>query len=439
MNLADLRRRRAEKVAELDKLASGELTDETRSAFDALEGDIKKLDEDIKRAERAEEIKRSAAAAAAPAADPVETRAAEAPVPAAVAAQRDVGDEVGSFIRAYAMSAYSVRSGNGRIVNPAQAAAELYGERHPVTVEATRAQTLSENAGGGFLVPQTYAAGIIGLFGPQTIVRSRAQVVPGNSSYLKGKTGASVGYVGENEQGEVTGVTFGMIDMKEKDIAAILPISKKLLRNTAFGVEAYCRDELARAAAEFEDLKFLYGTGVGKEVQGYAYAIPEAHQFDAASLTAPTNAQVRTELRKALKLLAVANVPVDANSPAWFMSPLVKMYLEDIYQGDVKAFPTLEGPNPTLMGYPVVTTTQITGPAGSGGDIFFGAHRYAMIGDSVTMSLSTSDQASFKDASGNQVNMWAQGLMAIKLDMSHDFALRYPQAFARIKAVKWGQ
>ena len=134
-----------------------------------------------------------------------------------------------------------------------------------------------------------------------------------------------------------------------------------------------------------------------------------------------------------------ANVPMSGTNPRWFMNPLVKLYLEELMVGDVKAFPTLQGDNPTLLGYPVDTSTQITGPADAGGDIFFGCHSYAMVADSVAMSLSTSDQASYVDANGGTVNMWAQGMLGIKLDMSHDFAFRYDQAFARIAAVKWGQ
>ncbi|MGC2853949.1 phage major capsid protein [Novispirillum sp. DQ9] len=455
MDLKDLKKRRADKVAAMEKLCAGEMTDEQRAEFDKLEAEVGNLDKDIQRAERMQDLTRRSAAEQAPkddgqgeqqrsasggqdgpqaAADPFAGRT----VAAAPAQQRDLGWEFGAFVRSYAQSQAGMRSGTD-YRSASEVAKELYGERHHVTEALTRAQTVSSNAAGGFTVPQVYAPEIIRLFGPNTIVRQRAQVVPGNASYLRGKTGASVGYVGENEQGSETGVTFGMIDMKEKDIAAILPISKKLLRNTAFGVEAYCRDELVRAAAEFEDRMFLYGTGVGKQVKGYSYATPAAHKIAAINKAAPTNQEVRADLRKVLKAIVLKNVPIDQNNPAWFMNQAVKMYLEDLYQGDLKAFPTLEGPNPTLMGYPVVTTTQITGPAGDGGDIFFGAHRFAMIGDSVAMTLSTSDQASYKDAGGNQVNLWAQDMLGIKLFMSHDFALRHEDAFAMLTGVKWGQ
>lgn len=448
--VAELKQKRSTLLTELESLAKGELTDETRSKFDEKEAELKKVEEDLKRAERMEAIQRSAAAAAAStqgseqggqgggsAADPTEQRAALLPVAAQAAQQRNIGEEFGGFVRSYAMSQFSIRSGNG-FVSPAEVAKDLYGERHPVTENVTRAQTMSDNSGGGLSVVPTYAAEIIKLFGPSTIVRRRAQVVPGNADYLKGKTGASVGYVGETEQGKVTGVTWGMLSMREKDISAILPISKKLLRNTAFGVEVYCRDELIRAGAEFEDMMFLYGTGTGKQVKGYFNAIPAGHRFDAINKTAPTNAEVRADLRKLLKVVANANVPKAGNNPGFFMHESVLLYLQDLYQGDNKAFPTLEGENPTLYGFPVDTTTQITGPDGDGGDIFFGAHRFAMIGDTVTMTLSTSDQASFKDAQGNQVNLWAQGMLGIKLDMSHDFAFRHEEAFAMLNKVKWG-
>ena len=93
----------------------------------------------------------------------------------------------------------------------------------------------------------------------------------------------------------------------------------------------------------------------------------------------------------------------------------------------------------TELQHRIATSTHVKGPAGAGGDIFFGAHQFAMLGDSVAMSLSVSDQATFTDENGKQVNMWAQGLMAIKLDMSHDFALQHENAFGMITEVKWGQ
>lgn len=450
--LKELLEQRAKLVADLDKIAkSDDVTDEQRAEFDKIEDQIETLDGDIARAKKLEQ-RRSEAAAQVPADDedgqgdsaagqarsqnPFNDRPMSAAVPAE---QRNLAEEFGMFVRSYALAQVNQRE-SGNVSNPSKVAEKLYGERHHVVKNLERAQIASENAGGGFLITPSYMPEIIKLFGPNTIVRKNATVVPGNATYFKGKTGASVGYVGENEQGQETGVTFGTLTMGEKDISAILPISKKLLRNASnYAVEGYCRDELVRAASEFEDRKYLYGTGVGKEVLGYFHAILESLRFSAANKTAPTRAEVITELHKVLKAFLTANVPMSGTNPRWFMHPVIKLYLEELMVGDVKAFPTLQGDNPTLLGYPVDTSTQITGPAGDGGDIFFGCHSYAMVADSVAMSLSTSDQASYVDANGTTVNMWAQGMLGIKLDMSHDFAFRYDQAFARISAVKWGQ
>jgi HK97 family phage major capsid protein len=443
VTLAELLQKRSGLYDEMDCITKADLTDETRARFDACETEVKALDADIERHRRAEAIQRQRAQEQSPAPVPSGGSGGQQQdershaLPAAVATQRDLGLEFGAFVRCYAYSQLQFRS--GEIVKPAAVAASIYGERHPVTSELTRAQTVGDNAAGGFLVTPTLASEFIRLFQPNTIVRKRARTVPGNASYLKGKGSASVGYVGEAEQGKVTGVGFGMIDMVEKDISAILPITQKLLRNiNTISLEAYCRDELSRAASQFEDRKFLYGTGVGKEVKGYAFSIPAAMKFAAGAGATPDHAAVRALLRKILKAMALANVPLD-DSVAWYMNPAIKMYLEDLYIGEVKAFPTLEGSNPTLMGYPVDTTTQIPGPADTGGDIFFGVHNYAMVADGVVMKLSVSDTASFVDENGQQVNMWAQGLMGIKLDMSHDFALQHPEAFGMITGVKWGQ
>lgn len=437
ITLADLRQKRSKLIDDMDVITRSELTDEARARFDAAETQVKVLDDDIARLERAEARQRERAQSQAPLQTPLPEQRSS--VPAAVAERRDLGWEFGAFVRSYAQSQMLFRA-EQRIVKPAEIAKNLYGEQHPVTLEVTRAQTASDNASGGFAVAPTYAAEIFRQYGPKTIVRKRARVVPGNATYLRGKGGATVGYVGENEQGALTGVAFGTMDMTEKDISAILPISLKLLRNAnTLSVEGYCRDELTLGATRFEDLKFLYGTGVGKEVKGYAFSISADRKFAAVNKAAPTNQEVRADLRKILKAIALKNVPLAGNDPAWFMNPAVLMYLQDLYQGDLKAFPTLDSDAPSLMGYPVDTSTQVTGPADAGGDIFFGAHKMAMVGDSVAMTLSTSDQATIIDASGKPINLWAQGMIAIKLDMSHDFALQDENAFGMLTGVKWGQ
>jgi len=413
--------------------ANRDLTADEKAAMDAARAEDDALAAQIATLEDLERRRAATATASAP----IPAATTTTTVPAAATAPRDRNFEVGAVIRSYAQAQLGLR--NGMATSAARVAADLYGERAPVTEMISAAQTASDNAGGGFLIPPTLAPGIIGQFSPQTVVRKRATVVPGNATYLKGLSTCSIDYIGENEQPDQTGVTFGTLSMTEKDFGAILPISKKLLRNTAFGVEAYCSSELIRAAGIFEDQKFLYGTGTGKQVKGYKYAIPKGQKIAAADKVAPTNQEVRAELRKVLKVLAEGNIPVDQGKSAWLMHPLVKMYLEDLYQGDLKAFPTLEGPNPTLAGYPVDTSTLILGPAGAGGDIFFGAHDYAMIGETVSMRLETSDTASFRDASGSIVNLWAQDMLGIKLVMSHDFGLRHDAAFAMLTGVKWGQ
>lgn len=234
--LKELMKLRAAKFDELEALAKQEETDETRAKFDELEAEIGKLDEDITRAKKLEQ-RRSEAAAQVPDDDdggqddqaagqtrsqnPFNGRPTAAAAPAE---QRNLANEFGMFVRSYAAAQCEQR--DGKQVHPSQFAKRAYGDNHPVVANLERAQTASENSGGGFLITPNYMPEIIKLFGPNTIVRRNARSVPGNATYFKGKTGASVGYVGENEQGDVTGVTFGSMTMAEKDISAILPISK---------------------------------------------------------------------------------------------------------------------------------------------------------------------------------------------------------------------
>lgn len=451
--LAALQQRRSALLADLEKLVATEPTDETRAAFDKVESDLKKVDEDIKRAQSLETLRRNAAQIAAEqqeqqrsipgggGGDGGSTGMPGFLVPAAPEQRRNYGWEMGAMVRSYAIAQMHTRDGTG-YEPPVKIASGLYGEQHPVVGMMQRAQTVSSGPGGGFAVPMTHAPEIIQGFNPLAIVRPLCRVVPGNAVYLRGLGGVVCGYVGENEQPKLTGVTFGLMEIGEKDFGAILPLSKKLLRNTgAHNVEAYCRDELTEGGSRWEDQMFLSGSGTGKQVQGLMHAIPQDHRFDAAaSGDTPNHADARKWLRKILAALATANVPVGANTPAWLMHPVVKMYLEDLYVGDVKAFPTLESEAPTLMGYPVKTSTQLPGPGDAGGSvIIFGCFRLAMIGDTVSMALTTSDQASVVDANGTVINLWAQEMLGIKLLMSHDFALRHPKAFGLLSGITWGK
>lgn len=440
--IAQLQQRRAQLLDDMDKLAKAEQTDETRSKFDKLEADVTALDKDIERAKRNDELQRSRAADQVPpdgpgGEDDVERRAQ---FPAAPAERMSPDRAVGAIVRCYALSQIQLRD-QGQYVAPAKIAEGLYGERAEMTRAVSQAQTLSSNVAGGFLVPPTYASEIIERFGPNTVMRKRCQVVPTDAIYLKGKSGVIVGYVGENEQGNVTKVDFGLVQMGERDISAILPISKKLLSKSAFNVESHCSGELTRGCGEFEDLMLLRGDGVGKRIKGLLYAVPKANKMKVADKSSPTPKEVRVELSKVLLRLANANVPM--LNGAWLMAPRVLVYLQNLYteSGELLAFPSLQGPNPTLMGYPVDTTTQIPVNLGAGSnesEIYFGAFGYAMLGDGASIALSTSDQASIKMPDGSQLNLWSQGMMAIKVDMSHDFALKQDDAFAVLEAVKWG-
>lgn len=439
--IAQLQQRRAQLLDDMDKLAKGEQTDETRAKFDKLEADVTALDRDIERAKRNDELQRSRASDQLPpddgGQDHIEQRAQVHAAPAERVSSERV---VGALVRCYALSQVQLRE-QGQFTQPAKIAEGLYGERSEITRAVAQAQTLSSNAAGGFLVPPTYASDIIERFGPNTVMRKRCQVVPTDSVYLKGTSGVIVGYVGETEQGNVTKVNFGLVQMGERDISAILPISKKLLTKSTYNVEGYCSGELTRGCGEFEDVMLLRGDGVGKRVKGLLYSVPKTNKIKVADKSAPTPKEVRAELAKVLLRLANANVPL--LNAAWLMAPRTLVYLQNLYteSGELLAFPSLQGPNPTLAGYPVDTTTQI--PVGLGGasnesEIYFGAFGFAMLGDGASIALSTSDQASIKMPDGTQLNLWAQGMMAIKVDMSHDFALKHEEAFAVLEGVKWG-
>jgi len=140
-----------------------------------------------------------------------------------------------------------------------------------------RAQAMDQGVTGGFLVPKQWSSEIRQLQPQDAIVRPRATVIPAGdppdaslSFPALDQTGArgvysgvTVQWIGEGEAKPETDSRLLEVELEPKEVAAYIPLTDKLLRNSD-AASTLATTLLRRAIIAAEDVAFLTGSGVGQ-------------------------------------------------------------------------------------------------------------------------------------------------------------------------------
>jgi HK97 family phage major capsid protein len=294
-------------------------------------------------------------------------------------------------------------------------------------------------SGGGFVVPPNYMPTLIGLLSAKAVIRrmlggSTVPLVNGSMTVPRMTSGASASYVGEGENIATTSLAGGQLTLVGKELAAIVPVSNKLLRISNPSADAMIRNELIRALALKEDVTFIRGAGTGVAPKGLRYWAPSANVLTMTST--PTLATVTSDLGKLE--LALTGSDVDLVEPAWIMPPRIKTYLKDLRDSNGnRAWPELDGD--MLRGYPVFTTTQVPINLGGGteSELYFVESSEIILATDESISIDASNTAAYHDGSA-VVAAFSKNQTVIRAIESHDFAPKHVEAIAVLTGVTWG-
>lgn len=297
----------------------------------------------------------------------------------------------------------------------------------------------STNTKGGFLVNTAYSNDFIDTLRPRvTIRRLGARSIPmpdGNLTTRKKTANTSAGYIGERVPAPTTDLAVGQISMTAKTLAALVPITNRLIRRAAFGVEQMVRDDLVESVALKEDQQFLRGTGSSTAPAGLLSLVPAGQKI--VSRVTINLENVTADLRDLRYKVISSNIPM--SSCGWIMGPRTKLFLETLRDGNGNlAFPSVE--NGTLYGYPIGVTTSVPENLGAGtneSELYFGDFSQFLIGDTMSVTLAASDVAAYDDG-GVIRAAFSNDETVIRIIEEHDTQLRYDTAFAVLTAVKWG-
>ncbi|HTK34557.1 MAG TPA: phage major capsid protein [Caulobacteraceae bacterium] len=437
-DIASLRQARAAAYQQLTALqaAAGDraMTAEEQAAFDAQAAAVEGLDSQIRTAERIQGLVASTAIPSpASAAAAVPTVEAEAAGGAAPRTYPQAATPVAKGIK-FSQTVRALVSARGNIEAAREFAASTWGENYDVTAGLQA----NDASAGGFLVPEQFSAEMIELVRPRTVVRKNCRVVPlvgGTDTMPTVESGSAAYYIGEGSDIQETEPTFGSLKFVEREVAALVPISNKLLRNASVNVDVTVRDDLTLAFAQAEDVAFLRSNGVGAAPKGIRYL---AGSIIAANASVSL-ANIDADSRKLINGLALNNIPMI--NPRWVMSPRVFGFLQDLRDGNGNiVFPGLQLAQPMWKSFPVEVTNNVPVNLGGGGtdsELSLVDFNEAVIADTFQVRIDASESASYKKG-GVMVSAYSQNQTVIRAVAAHDFGLRRAYAAAVLTGVSWG-
>lgn len=321
------------------------------------------------------------------------------------------------------------------------------------TLAGTMTKALAEAtpSAGGVLVPEEVSREIV------TLVRNRVAVMQMGPTIVPVakelelpyiSTGSAAYYVQENARIPVTEPTFALVPkLKPMELAALLPVSNRLLRDAATNptLEDALRNDMAGALAGRQDLAFLQGLGEGNEPLGVRN---QAEMTRAPELGRNGEMPELSDFQKLVGAVRSINAPF--SRPGWIFHPDVLTWLETLT--DSTGRPLLEGGllridpsggGGTFLNYRFQTTgtipTELT--VGASTDctyVVFGSDwNEAWVGENLDLLIESSNDATYSpDGGTTHISAWQQRQTVFRALSAHDFALRRPEYFTVMEGVR---
>lgn len=269
----------------------------------------------------------------------------------------------------------------------------------------------SEDPGaGGFLVPEIMRSDLLQLALEESIVRSRATVIPmstlrvpipsvDDTSHVSSLFGGVVYYWTEESASLVESqATFGRVVLDAKKLTGFFKVPNELL-NDAPAFSGWFDTRIPAGLAWAEDVAFMTETGVGTP-QGF--------------INSPASVQVSAESNQSSGTIVWENIvkmysrmlPSSLKNAVWIAAidtfpQLATMALSvgtgggPVWIGGANQ-PGSDTPPITILGRPVIFTEKA--PAlGTTGDINFVDLSYYLIGDRQALAVASSDQYAFQN------------------------------------------
>ena len=267
----------------------------------------------------------------------------------------------------------------------------------------------SEDPGaGGFLIPEIMRSELLELALEESIVRSRATVIPmstlrvpiptvDDTSHVSSVFGGVTYYWAEESSSlPESQASFGKVVLDAKKLVGFFKVPNELLAD-APAFSSWFDTRIPMGLAWSEDVAFMTETGAGTP-EGFIGS-PGYVQVDRTTINTITWADIVTMYSRML--------PQSLNSAVWILAhdafPAIaqlSLSTPGIWMGGWAAKDASDAPPVSIMGRPVFFTEKVPSMLTSGGitgDINFVDLSYYLIGDRQAVAVSASEHAFFQN------------------------------------------
>jgi HK97 family phage major capsid protein/HK97 family phage prohead protease len=438
--------------------AASTLDEAESEEYDGLEVDVKKIDQHLVRMRALEEAnKKAALPVLTPTADPASPQHVILPGPGRVISVKPNVEKGSAFTRL----AIALAFGKGDTMKAIQRA-RAYPEMPELESiiqngvinlmdgqkTAVAPATTTDSAWAGPLIAyQVMASEFIELLRPATIIGRIPGLrrVPFNIQMPATVTGSSVGWVGEQAPKPVSAMSFTTVTLRWAKAAGIIVLTDELVRFSNPAAETVVRSDLIAAMAQFLDRQFIDPT-----VAAVVNVSPASITNGVVAIvpTGTNEAALRADLKTLLSQVLSNNL--ETASGVWIMTQQQQLAISLMTNALGQAsFASLQGANPTLMGYPIVASENVPPVGGSPADgypIIFALASEIMLADDGQTVIDASNQASLQmdttpdsppTGSTNLVSLWQMNMTGIKAERWINWLKRRSTAVSYIQGAKY--
>lgn len=272
------------------------------------------------------------------------------------------------------------------------------------------AMSSTDPASGGFLIPDEFRARLMQVAIESAVVRPRATVIPMTTlrtsmpivdatSNVSSVYGGVIGYWTEEGAALVQSQPqFGRITLEAKKLTAYTEVPNELRRDSAISVETLLDTMYPQAIAWFEDLAFMFGTGVGEPL-----GIFNPLNSGMITATKESGQGASTILWENVIGMYARMLPSSLGNAVWVVSPaaLPQLFTMALSVGTGgSALGPIAGTNGTgrpvmsLLGAPIVISEKV-GNLGAAGDLNLVDFSQYLIGDRMQMEAEQSADYKF--------------------------------------------
>ena len=257
----------------------------------------------------------------------------------------------------------------------------------------------SNDETGGYLVPEEFQAEIVRYVDEATVVRPRARVFNMTRDSLTLPTlvqsssvfgGVVMRAVAESGEGTDDIPVFGRITLEAKKIMGLVPMSNELLDDSAVNLANFLVILLGEATADYEDARFLTGTGINEPLGIAATSGLNIVSRDTSS---------RILYSDIISMWQNTLSTFDKNA-VWITNKAGMAQLltidKDSTSGLLLFLPSLrDGIPATLLGKPILVTERVNS-LGTAGDFLYGDLSHYFIGDRGGIQVDSSMHERFR-------------------------------------------